>query len=220
MNLFVSYYSQKGLHLFIGIVLANLLLIWLSRTLLINEVVFYNAYSEQLTYDRALKLFEDMNRVSWIGYALTPIILLIKFTIISFVVYIGVVFCNIQNKISLSSIFKIVIASEIVFVSAGFIKFIWFYLFAGNYDFKDLSFFYPISLINFFNKGEVSKLWIYPLQTVNLFHLLYIISISYGLSKVCSIEKPDSDKVVLLSYVPALFLWIVLIMFLTIDVST
>ena len=151
---------------------------------------------------------------------MTPIILLIKFLFISFVVYIGVVFCNIQNKISLSFIFKIVIASEIVFVSAGFIKFIWFYLFAGNYDLKDLSFFYPISLINFFNKGEVSKLWIYPLQTVNLFHLLYIISISYGLSKVCSIEKHDSDKVVLLSYVPALFLWIVLIMFLTIDVST
>jgi hypothetical protein len=218
MNLLVRYYNLKGLHLFFGIVIANLILIWLSKNLLINEVVFYNSYSEQLTYDRSIKLFEDLNRLSWISYVLTPIVLLIKFSLISFVVYIGIVFYDGQNKISLSSVFRIVIASEIIFVSASLIKFLWFYLFAGNFDLNDLGFFYPLSLINFFNRGEVAKIWIFPMQTVNLFHLLYIISISYGLSKVCLIEKSDSDKIVLLSYIPAVVLWIVLIMFLTIDV--
>lgn len=218
MNLLIRYYNLKGLHLFISVVFANLILIWLSKTLLINEVVFYNAYSEQLTYDRSIKLFENMNRLSWISYAFTPIILLIKFSLVSIVLYIGIVFYNIQTKISLSSVFRIVIASEIIFISAGFVKFLWFYLFAGNYDLNDLGFFYPLSLINFFKKAEVSRLWIYPLQTVNLFHLFYIITISYGLNKVCFIDKPDSDKIVLLSYVPSLVLWVALIMFLTIDV--
>jgi hypothetical protein len=218
MNLLVRYYNLKGLHLFFGIVIANLILIWLSKNLLINEVVFYNSYSEQLTYDRSIKLFEDLNRLSWISYVLTPIVLLIKFSLISFVVYIGIVFYDGQNKISLSYVFRIVIASEIIFVSASLIKFLWFYLFAGNFDLNDLGFFYPLSLINFFNRGEVAKIWIFPMQTVNLFHLLYIISISYGLSKVCLIEKSDSDKIVLLSYIPAVVLWIVLIIFLTIDV--
>ena len=175
MNLLLRYYSLKGFHLFIGIVLANLILIWLSKTVLINEIVFYNTYSEQLTYDRSLKLFENMKKLSWISYAFTPIILLIKFSLISFVIYIGIVLYDIKNKISLGSVFKIVIASEIVFVSAGFFKFIWFYLFAGNYDLNDLGFFYPLSVINFFNRAEVSKFWIYPLQTVNIFHLFYII---------------------------------------------
>jgi len=220
MNLLARYYSQKGLHLFIGIVIANLILIWLSKALLINEVVFYNAYSEQLTYDRSLKLFEDMKKLSWISYAFCPIMLLIKFSLISFVIYIGIVLSDVQNKISLGSVFKIVIASEIIFVSVGFIKFLWFYLFAGNYDLNDLVFFYPLSLINFFNKGEVAKIWILPMQTINLFQLFYIISISYGLNKVWFIKKNDSDKIVLLSYIPALVLWIVLVMFLTIDVSS
>ena len=219
MNLLIRYYNLKGLHLFMGVVFANLILIWLSKTLLINEVVFYNAYSEQLTYERSIKLFENMNRLSWISYAFTPIILLIKFSLVSIVLYIGIVFYNIQSKISLSSVFRIVIASEIIFISAGFVKFLWFYLFAGNYDLNDLGFFYPLSLINFFKKAEVSRLWIYPLQTVNLFHLLYIIMISYGLNKSCFIDKPDSDKIVLFSYVPSLVLWEALIMFLTIDVS-
>jgi hypothetical protein len=219
MNLLERYYNQKGINLFIGIVIANLILIWLSKTLLINEVVFFNTYSEQLTYDRSLKLFEEMKKISWISYVFTPVILLLKFSIISFVVYIGIVLYNVQNKISLGSVFKVVLASEIVFVSAGFIKLIWFYLFAGNYDLNDLSFFYPISLINLFKKGEVSRLWIYPLQTVNIFHLFYILSISFGLNRVCLLEKPESDKIVLSSYIPALVLWIALIMFLTIDIS-
>jgi hypothetical protein len=218
MNLLVRYYNLKGLHLFIGIVLANLLLIWLSRTVLINEVVFYNSYSEQLTYERSLKLFEDLKKLSWINYAFSPIILLIKFSLISLVIYIGIILSNIQTKISLGSVFKVVIASELIFVTVGFVKFFWFYLFAGNYDLNDLGFFYPLSLINFFNRGEVSRIWILPMQTVNLFQLFYIISISYGLNKVCFVNKPDSEKIVLLSYIPALVLWIALIMFLTFDI--
>ena len=218
MNLLIRYYSLNRLQLFIIIVLANLILIWLSKNLLINEVVFYNAFSEQLTYDRSLKLFEDLKNLSWVSYVFTPVMLLLKFSIISFVIYIGLIFSNIQDKISLGVVFKIIIASEIIFVFAGIVKFIWFYLFAGNYDLNDLGFFYPLSLINFFSRGELSRIWVFPFQTVNLFHILYIILISYGLNKVCLIEKRDSDKIVLQSYLPALFLWVVLIMFLTIEV--
>jgi len=218
MNLLIRYYSLNRLQLFIIVVLANLILIWLSKNLLINEVVFYNAFSEQLTYDRSLKLFEDLKDLSWVSYVFTPVMLLIKFSIISFVIYIGLVFFNIQDKISLGVVFKIIIASEIIFVLAGIIKFFWFYLFAGNYDLNDLGFFYPLSLINFFSRGELNRIWVFPFQTVNLFHLLYIILISFGLNKVCLIAKRDSDKIVLLSYIPALFLWVVLIMFLTIEV--
>lgn len=219
MNLLIRYYNLKGLTLFIGIVLANLILIWLSRNLLVNEVVFYNAYSEQLTYERAIKLFQDMNKLSWASYAFTPVMLLIKFSLISFVIYIGIVFNNFQEKISLSSVFKIVLASEIVYVFGGFIKFFWFFLFAGNYDLNDLSFFYPLSLINFFKIGDIAKIWIFPMQTVNLFHIGYILLISFGLNKISRIDKVASDRIVLTSYLPALFLWLVLIVFLTIDVS-
>ena len=199
--------------------MANLIIIWLSKAVLINEIVFFNTFSEQFTYDRSLKLFEDMRRFAWIGYVFIPIMLLIKFSLVSLVLYIGIVFCNIQDKVSLGSVFKIVIAGEIIFVSANLIKFLWFCLFAGNYDLNDLGFFYPLSLINFFKTVEVNRLWIFPLQTVNIFQIIYIISISYGLNKVCKIEKSYSDKIVLLSYLPALVLWVAFIMFLTIDAS-
>jgi hypothetical protein len=186
---------------------------------LINEIVFYNTYSEQLSYDRSLKLFEAMKRLSWITYVFTPVLLLIKFSLISLILYIGIVFFNKQKEVSLGSVFKIVMASEIIFVIAALFKFLWFYLFAGNYDINDLGFFYPLSLINIFNPAEVARFWIYPLQTVNLFHLTYLFLISYGLIYVCKIERIYSDKIVLLSYLPAVVLWVALLMFLTIDAS-
>jgi hypothetical protein len=219
MNLLLGYYNLNRLQLFIGIVVANLILIWLSKSVLINEIVFYNTYSEQLTYDRSLRLFEGLKKFAWIGYAFTPILLLIKFSLVSIILYTGIVFCSLQDKVSIGSVFKIVIASEIVFVCASIFKFLWFYFFAGNYDLNDIRFFSPLSLINFFKISEVERLWVFPLQTVNVFQIIYIISISFGLHRICKIEKPDSEKIVLLSYMPALVLWISLIMFLSIDAS-
>jgi hypothetical protein len=219
MNLTVSYFNLSRFRLFLIITACYFIIICLSKNILINETVFYNSFSEQLTYERSMKLFEDMNKISWMNYVLTPIFLLIKFTLISIVLYIGVFFLNLHFKISFSIIFRIVIACEIIFVFAGFIKFLWFYLFAGNYKLDDMSFFYPLSLINLFRISEVNKLWVYPLQAVNIFQAAYILLLSYGLNKAGKIEKSESEKVVLFSYMPALFFWVVLITFISMDTS-
>ena len=217
MTLLQRYFSLHRFHLFIFIVSGNLILIWLSNSALINEEVFYNAYSEQLTYDRARQLFDGFQSMSWISYVLSPVILLIKFSLISLVLYIGIIFNNLQYKVPLGYVFGVVIASDIIFLTASLTKFFWFYIFAGNYDLNDINFFYPLSLINIFKAAEVEKIWIYPMQTVNLFHIVYLVLLSYGLNNVCKIEKYDSDKIVLLSYLPGLVLWLTLIMFISID---
>ena len=217
MNILVQYYNIRKWSLFTGIIILNIIVIWVSKTIIINETIFYNTYSEQLTIDRALLLFENLKKFSWISYILLPIMLFIKFTLVSIVIYTGVFFYNLHYKLTFSTIFKIVVASELIFIFAGFIKFLWFYLFAGNYDLNDIGFFYPLSLINLFKIDEVSKVWIYPLQIINLFQVIYILSLSYGLRKIGQLNDSESDKVVLSSYLPALGLWIVLVMFISID---
>jgi hypothetical protein len=217
MGLLQQYYNLSKTKLFLGIVLANLFILWLSKTFLMNEMVFYNTYSEQLTYDRALRLFENINKWSWINYVLVPIMLVIKYTLVSIVLYTGVFFCNLHYKISFGSIYKIVIASDVIFLIPGLIKFLWFLFISKDYDLNDLGFFYPLSLINLFKITEVNKIWIYPLQILNLFQFIYVFALSYGLRKVGNISDSESDKIVLSSYLPALALWIVLIMFISID---
>src|SRR4030042_968871 len=214
MNLPVHYFNLSRVRLFLLITTCYFIVIWLSKNVLINETVFYNSFRQQLTYERSMKLFNYMDEFSWINYIVTPILLLVKFTLISIVLYIGVFFLNLHFKISFGVIFRIVIACEIIFVFAGVVKFLWFYLFAGNYKLDDMSFFYPLSLINLFNISEVDRLWVYPLQSANIFQAAYVLLLSYGLNKAGKIEKSVSEKVVIYSYLPALFFWVVLIMFI------
>ena len=218
MDLTTSYFNTGRFRLFLIMTAFYYILMWLSKNVLINETVFYNSFSEQLTYERAVSMFENINRYSWISYLATPLLLVIKFTVISLVLYIGVFFLNLHYKISFGVIFRIVIASDIIFVLAGVIKFLWFCFFAGNYELDDISFFYPLSLINLFKVSEVSRIWVFPLQSINLFQAAYILFLAYGLNKAGSIEKSESEKVVIFSYMPALLFWIVLVMFISLDV--
>lgn len=209
--------SLSKTRLFLIIVFSNILISWLLKIVLVNDIVFYNTYSEQLTYERSMVLFENMKRFAWIGYLLIPILLFLKFLLISIVLYTCIFLYNLNNEIRFSTVFKIVIGCEIIFVFAAVIKFLWFTFFGGNYDLNDLTFFYPLSLINLFTIAEVDRIWIYPLQIVNLFQILYILALSYGLKKFGGVTDSSSDRIVLSSYVPAMAIWVALIIFISLD---
>lgn len=219
MKILESYFDIQKWKLFSGIVLANLLLLWFSQFALINETVFFNTYSDRLTYERSMELFTGMRTYSWTGYIFTPLLLLTKFFILSLVIFTGIFFMDLEKKITLGSVFKVVIASEIVFVFASAAKLLWFLFFAGNYTLDDMGFFYPLSLINLFNRNEVASYWIYPLQMVNIFQVAYILTLAAGLSVICKVKRVITDRIIMITYLPAVALWTVLVMFLTINVT-
>lgn len=219
MQLLLKYYSLRGIRIFIIISIINMVIVWLSHNLLITETVFYNTYSEQLTMDRSLMFFESMKEFVWLSYALVPVMLFLKSTIISLIIYTGIFLYNLNSHVTFGSVFRIVLSSEIILSIASIIKVLWLYFFGGNFDLNDMGFFYPLSLINFFSINEISLIWIYPLQIINVFQVLYILLLSFGLKKVCRLEDSDSDKVVLSTYIPAITIWIALIIFLSIDLA-
>ncbi len=218
MKILDGYFSLKKNELLLFIIAVNLMLVWLSKTVLINETVFFNSYSEQMTYERSMELFKKIRELSWISYLVTPLILIIKFSVLSLVVYIGFFISGFHKEVTLGMIFTIVVASEIVIVLASLTKFLWFAFFAGNYTLDEMNFFYPLSLINLFRQPEVAKYWIYPLQSVNLFQVAYILLLAIGLAKVSSVKREKADIIVLVTYGSAFILWIAFIMFITIDI--
>ena len=219
MELAQKYFALKKSTLFLLIISGHLILTWLSGVLLINEIVFYNTYSEQLTYERAIALFENTKRLSWIGYVILPVLLLIKITLISTVIFIGLFLMDNSNLVTFGKIFGVVIACELVFILAGFSKLLWFCFFAGNYDMNELTFFYPLALSNFFNFSDIDRIWVFPLQTLNLFQFAYILFLSLGLQIRSGVPRAVAEKSVLISYLPGLILIISLIMFLSIGKS-
>lgn len=209
--------SIKGWKLFLGIVALNLLIIMVSQLTLVNEIVFFNTYSDQLTYDNAMELFQKMRSYSWVTYAITPIVLILKFSAVSVLIFVGIFFSELHQEVTLGKVFKVVILSELIFIAASIVKLLWFIFFAGNYTLEDMSFFYPLSLINLFSRSEVATYWVYPLQTVNVFQVLYVLLLALGLSKISPLRKQIADRVVLITYIPAMAAWVTVVMFLTID---
>jgi hypothetical protein len=73
---------------------------------------------------------------------------------------------------------------------------------------------------NLFSQSEVDKIWIFPLQILNIFQIIYILLLSYGLYVQTGIQQAKAEKAVLVSYLPGLVIWVTLIMFLTIGSSS
>ena len=220
MKVLEQYFGLERNRLLFIMISVNLLLIWMSRSVLINETVFYNSYSEQLTYERSMELFKRIMELSWISYLFSPLMLIIKFSVLSLIIYTGFFLSDLHGEVTLGMIFTTVIASEIIIVFASLAKFMWFAFFAGNYTLNEMNFFYPLSLINLFRQDEVAQYWNYPLQSVNLFQVTYILMLATGLRKISSVKREKADIIILLTYGPALILWIALIMFITIDVQS
>lgn len=215
MRIAEEYFSIRWPVIF-GIITALYLTLMLISQSLVNEIVYYNTFSEQLTYDRAAELYGILRKRFWLTYPLFPIILLIKVTSVSLVIYAGVLLSGFQRQIPLARVIRVVTSAEIIFVLAAAVKVLWFCFFAGNYTLTDINFFYPASLINLFSRQEVDSLWIFPLQTMNLFHLFYILLLIYGLKVSGKLTGAISEKVVAGTYLPALLVWIAFIMFLNV----
>ncbi len=208
-------YGLKKFDAFILITGLYLIIMWLSNILLINETVFYNTYSEQLTYERITDLFNKLSKMKWATYLIAFFGLVVKFFLVAFVIYCGIFLCNLHYRITFGEILGVVMVSEIIFLLAGVVKLFWFLFFVENYNLNDLGFFFPCSIGNLFSFSEVEPFWVPAMQSLNLFQLVYIILLSTGLWIKSNLSKNEAEKVVLISYIPGFVVWLTFITFLS-----
>lgn len=203
------------LSLFIGI---------LSNSLLKFELLFINSLSETLTQNQIEEYLSIQKKWKWLSYTIMPIILLIKTSLITSLIYIGTFFYS-KNKVTFKQLFNAVIKAEFVFLGVGVLKIIWFYFFQTNYTLEDLQYFYPLSALNIVGYKGLEVWFIYPLQVLNLFELAYWLLLSYFIGKLAFTEKDKGKpmdlgfKIVASSYGSALLLWVVVVMFFTLNYS-
>jgi hypothetical protein len=159
-----------------------------------------------------------------LSYLLIPIVLLIKTTILASILYVGAFFYS-KAKVTFKQLFDAVIKAEFVFLGVGVAKIIWFYFFQTNYTLEDLQYFYPLSALNIIGYQGLDAWFIYPLQVLNLFELAYWLLLAYFIGKLSLTEKDKGKpmdlglKIVASSYGSALLLWVVVIMFFTLNYS-
>jgi hypothetical protein len=204
----------KWLVLSIASILINLIL----NNVIHFDTLLYNSISEQFSNSQIEQYLEFQDEWQWLTYIFTPLVLLIKTLLISSVIYIGSFFLS-KIPLTFKQIWNIVLTAEFVFLLIGIIKIIWFYFFQTNYTLKDIQYFYPFSALNIVGYEELEPWLIYPFQVLNLFELGYWLILAYNIGKAAETTMDNGLKIVAYSYGSSLLLWLVVVMFFTLNYS-
>lgn len=214
MNIYQFFERRKSIHLFAVITIFTLILAFLIQHFVLIKNVYYQDLGSQMSLEQIDRLLDAQNKYQYLGYIIIVLFNLVKYSLIALVIQMGVYLWG--GAARFGQIFKVVVISEFVFIIPLIIKLIFFYFFKINYSLQDVQSFYPLSFLNFFPGHSVSNLWLYPLQLLNVFEVVYWFVLAYGISKLLGRNVDRSLKIVVSSYIPALVIWVVFLMFLTV----
>ena len=204
-----------SLILFFSLVVLNLLFSEAATYYLSINELLYNNLSEQLTLKQIEDYFETQARWRWLQYVLPPVVLYLKTTFMAWILAMGGFFYGVS--LSHKKYWEIVLHAEFVFVLVAVFKILWFTFIQTDFSLEDLQQFMPLSLQSILDTSAIPLWALYPLQLLNAFEVLYWIILILLLNQATKTKK--GFGVVLASYGPALFVWMIFIMFLTLNLS-
>ena len=189
----------------------------ISNELLDSKKLILDSLATQFTHQQINKIIDFQNKWEWVSFVLIPFLLLIKTSVIAAIIDIGCFFFN--KDIKYKKLFNIVIKAEFVFLLVVVFKTLWFYWFKEDYTLEDLQYFYPLSAINITGYQDLQAWFVYPLQVLNLFELAYWFILAYLLGKALNENTDKGLGIVASSYGVGLLIWVVAVMFFTLNMS-
>ena len=193
-----------------------LILMLISKLVINTDELLLNSLSDQMTQSQINQIFEFNQKWEWVGYAALPLLLLIKIALISGALYMGIFLFN--KKLTYKKLFSIVTKAEFIFVFVAIIKLLWF-SFQNGHELKDVQYFYPLSALGLIGHEGLSPWYIYPFQMLNLFELVYWMVLAYFIGKEIKSTTDFGLKIVASSYGSAMLIWVVAVMFFTLNAS-
>lgn len=190
----------------------------ITKIILDFDTLLYSSVAEKLTSKQLDQYLEFQKKWKWVSYLFIPLFILIKTNILAIILFLGTYLLS-KKEVAYKSIWTIVIKAEFIFLLVPILKIIWFYFFQTNYDLSDVQNFYPLSALNITGYKNLEVWFIYPFQVLNLFEFFYIIYLAFQIGNLTNTNADYGLKIVGLSYVPSLFLWVTIVMFFTLNYS-
>jgi hypothetical protein len=192
---------------------------YLVQTFIITEEVYYNTLGEQLTLERIQELLQYNNKIVWVQVLAIPLVTVIQTVLVAFCLNIGSLLAN--WKIGFSQLFAITLKASLIFGVSKVLKTIICLLspIETLNDFLATDYFSVFGL--FTQLGiELPELFIYPLSTINIFEVVFCYLLIAGLStKIPNQPLSGLRQGVLASYGIGLAFWVLLVMFLQLNVQ-
>ncbi len=202
---------------FLGIFLLNAFAIFMYTEFVLTEMMYYNTYGEKVALDRITELINFRQKTNWIAYLLIPFILLIKVGFTTICLNIGVILSDL--KVGFKKLFGLSLIAELIFALANIIRVLWLIFVDEKDTLFDIQYFYPLSTINFFSPDTLQSWFAYPFITLNFFEIFYILFLALGLHWINKSAYKKNLILVLLSYGLGLLVWMIFVVFLSINLS-
>ena len=210
-------FKIESKRLFFILIITSILLSILSQHLLDIDILVINSLAEQLTTEQIKIIINIQEKWQWLGHLLIPLLLLLKTAIIATILDLG---CFLFGKeIKYKKLFNLVVKAEFIFLLVILVKTAWFYFFQTNYSLEDLQYFYPLSALSIIGYEGLQPWFVYPFQVLNLFELAYWFILAYLLGKELESTTDKGLSIVASSYGVGLLIWVVGVMFLTLNMS-
>lgn len=160
----------------------------------------------------------DINRkFSWISILLNPFVYLIKLLLITSSLYTIKIIYKFESGVSFSILFSKVLIADTIYTLFLLIKLVYFILFRPDNIFQ-IQNFAPGSLYQLVS--QVNEPWlVYPLQAISIWEIGFIVVLAYQLKEFFQNDFALSLQNVLLSYGTVFLLWIVFVVFITLNLS-
>ena len=213
------YYELLKLNRLVYLLSISLLIIFFTyfiQSTYLTESVFYNTYAANMSSERIELLLENIKKYQWLGYSLLPVLLLIKVLYNSFILITGTLL--VDRNFRFPDLFNVCLKAEMVFLLMFVGKIITLNFFKHIDVTGDINFI-PVSLANFFTTTSLPKWLIYPMQTFNIWEVLYCIVGSCLFAAQFDMPRKKAALLFCGSYISGLLIIMVISIFLILSFS-
>lgn len=185
----------------------------LTNTLQTNEFI-RSSLSGQYSNEIISKYLENREKWSWLGYAFVPLLVLLRTTLIAFLMQMAVFFINTEDETSFGKFWSVTLLAEWVTVMLIGFRFFYFTVINTNYTFEKLQSYMPGALSNVYDVSDLDDWLAYPFNLINVWELLYWIILIFGIQEIMKTNFLKSFGIVLASYGVGLLIWVGFVMYM------
>jgi hypothetical protein len=182
----------------------------------VTETYLSQLYEGILSKTQILESVSFVKKWEWGIVLLNVVFVFIKIIFVATCLYLGLFFFNQNYSFKIS--FNIALKAEIIFVLYTIIRLLWIGFIYTPESIEEMQIM-PLSLMHFFDPTKIESWLVYPLNTINVFEVIYIWMLSSLVAVAIKTNFRKAFDLVFVSYGAGLLLLIVAQMFFILNNS-
>ncbi len=197
------------------ILLTYIALSILSNRLFVTDSFLFQIYNGVMTLSQIREAIAFVRKWEWCIISFNISIIFLKIFCVAVCIYLGLFFFSNQNNAYKIS-FNVTLKAEIIFVIYSIVRLLWYKIIRIPESMEEMQVM-PLSLMQFFDPITIEPWLIYPLNTLNIFEVLYILMLSALMAVAIQTKFRKAFELVFVSYGAGLLLLMVAQMFLILN---